>query len=715
VASTGITISPIDVIIKKLKEAGYSVAEVTGRKYELQLNTKTGKGLVMSRKRINTNDAFRQFNNNEVDVLMINQSGSTGASAHAIPTAKVPASQVKQRVMIVLQAELDINTEVQKRGRINRTGQILKPIYDYVTSAIPAEKRLMMMLQKKLKSLDANTTSNQKQSIKILDVPDFLNKYGDKIVKEYLSEAPDINELLDDPLKLKDSKADSGEASVIEDAAHKVSGRVAVLSTKMQQDFYNEVAERYNDYEAYLRQIGEYDLEVEAMNLDAETISSKVVKMGKGSDSTFGEDSILETIRANVLKKPFTRIELNNLLNESLKDKDALVLQQELIDEYGQESKRRLLEEQQEASVKYDDLIRNIPFEKKIQKIAGEQERQMAIKEREEELLTAKDGQLNMLKAKANNRRQYLEKIFKFFYVARNLKYSIETFSAGNEFIPAVFIGYSIDRKKKNPYAPSQIKLRFAIANSSKYISIPASYSEDVMSIIGVSSDLEQPDKETMLALWEKYTKQNHVDRKIRHTITGNLLQAFSDFKGKLVSYTTIDGKTVKGILMPENWNPGEQVQDKVVVPIIKALTLIKSLVNNGHIITNNGISFFRQGNHFRIIVAASRAKGGDIYLDKQILEVVEKNNFEKVSDKMVALVEDSKISKLVEILQNNHGCAVTVNSMQFKEVEKSTHRYSSRKKIDIPSLQKDKPDNTISLLELEAEALTLELELLAA
>lgn len=50
--------------------------------------------------------------------------------------------------MIVLQAELDINTEVQKRGRVNRTGQILKPIYDYVTSAIPAEKRLMMMLQK---------------------------------------------------------------------------------------------------------------------------------------------------------------------------------------------------------------------------------------------------------------------------------------------------------------------------------------------------------------------------------------------------------------------------------------------------------------------------------------------------------------------------------------------------------------------------------------
>ena len=114
----------------------------------MQMNWKGNKALVMSRKKINTNDAFRKFNNDEVDVLMINQSGSTGASAHAIPTSKVPASKVRQRVMIVLQAELDINTEVQKRGRINRTGQILKPIYDYVSSAIPAEKRLMMMLAK---------------------------------------------------------------------------------------------------------------------------------------------------------------------------------------------------------------------------------------------------------------------------------------------------------------------------------------------------------------------------------------------------------------------------------------------------------------------------------------------------------------------------------------------------------------------------------------
>ena len=136
-------------------------------------------GIIKTRKKENVSEAFRRFNDNEVDVLLINQSGAVGASAHAIPTKKTPKAKVKQRVMIVLQAELDIAKEVQKRGRINRTGQIFKPIYDYLTSGIPAEKRLMMMLKKKLKSLDANTTSNQRNSEDLMKSDDFLNKYGD--------------------------------------------------------------------------------------------------------------------------------------------------------------------------------------------------------------------------------------------------------------------------------------------------------------------------------------------------------------------------------------------------------------------------------------------------------------------------------------------------------------------------------------------------------
>jgi hypothetical protein len=617
--------------------------------------------------------------------------------------------------MIVLQAELDINTEVQKRGRINRTGQILKPIYDYVNSAIPAEKRLMMMLQKKLKSLDANTTSNQKQSTKILDVPDFLNKYGDKIVKEYLIENPDVNELLNDPLKLKTTKGDDKES--VEDAAHKVSGRVAVLSTKMQSDFYNEIGERYIDYSEYLKQIGEYDLEVEAMNLEAERINWSIIKMGKGGDSTFGDDSILETVRANVLKKPFSKNELDNLLIEALAGKDAHAVKAKLQSEYELFVANRLAEEIKEVNEKYDNLLKEVPNEKKIQKLKSEKERLSKIREREQELESARKAQLEQTQTSFHNRAQYLERIFKYFHIGKRLNYPVQSYNEGQELILATFLGFIIDKKKKNPYAPSAMKLRFAIANSNKYIAIPASYSDDITAIMGASTGVEESEREEFLHEWEKAIKANVTDRRVRHIITGNLLQAFSDFKGKLVSYTTKDGEVKKGILMPENWIPAENIGDKVVVPIAKALTIIKSLSNGAAIYTNNDVAIFKHGDQYKVIVPASRQKGGEIYLDKDILELVDGKNFEKTSDKMVATFPHKRIEPFVEILQTKFSSAVTLTTFQFDMIkDEKQKKISTRKKI-IFSPKKESSEQDKELLriyELEAEALALELELAA-
>ena len=715
--STGITISPIDVIIQKLERAGFTVAEVTGRKYGVQLNMKTNQGLVLARKKLNTNDAFRKFNNNEVDVLMINQSGSTGASAHAIVTSKVPKEEVRQRVMIVLQAELDINTEVQKRGRINRTGQILKPIYDYVNSAIPAEKRLMMMLQKKLKSLDANTSSNQKQSTKILDVPDFLNKYGDKIVTEYLSENPEVNEILNDPLKLNDTSNE--DASSTEDAAHKVSGRVAVLSTKMQQEFYNEIAERYIDFVDYLKQAGEYDLEVEAMNLEAEQIDTAVIKVGKGGESAFGEDSILETVKANVLKKPFTKVELENIISESLNGKDAKTIQANTITDYESFVSQRLKEELSENEIKYAELIKNVPNEKKVQKVL-EKEGQGAwleeVKKREKVLEDAKINAIAQLEKSTSNRKQYLDGLFKFFHIGRKLSYPVQSYDGGHETVLGVFIGFGIDKKKKNPYAPSTIKLRFAIANSNKYIAIPASYNTDIMAIKGESVSIYDKGIAETYNEWETAVKTGTVDRKIRHIITGNLLQAFSDYKGKLVSYTTIEGATKKGILMPDNWIPKEETNGKVNVPIGKALKVVASLTVGNSIYTNNGVSLIRQSNNYKIIVPASRQKGGVFYLDTDILPLVENKKFEKLADKMVALMSLNNISKLVDILQNKHGSNVTLSASQFDIIKKDLPHHKSSERKPLPKaeiIHEEFIEPATNELELEAMALELELELL--
>jgi len=47
--------------------------------------------------------------------------------------------------------------------------------------------------------------------------------------------------------------------------------------------------------------------------------------------------------------------------------------------------------------------------------------------------------------------------------------------------------------------------------------------------------------------------QEGAIDRKARHIITGNLLQSSAAYKGKLVSYTTIDGAVKKGM---DHWTP---------------------------------------------------------------------------------------------------------------------------------------------------------------
>src|ERR1035437_2642308 len=164
---------------------------------------------------------------------------------------------------------------------------------------------------------------------------------------------------------------------------------------------------------------------------------------------------------------------------------------------------------------------------------------------------------------------------------------------------------------------------------------------------------------------------------------------------------------------MPENWIAEEHIGDKVVVPIGKALTIIKSLSNGAAIYTNNDVAIFKHGDQYKVIVPASRQRGGEIYLDQDILELVDGKNFEKTSDKMIATFPFKKIEPFVEILQTKFSSAVTLTNLQFDIIkDEKQKRISTRKKIVLPPKQESPPKNNIRILELEAEALALELEL---
>lgn len=110
-------------------------------------------------------------------------------------------------------------------------------------------------------------------------------------------------------------------------------------------------------------------MEVEALDLQAETKSSRVVKVGKGGQSKFGDDSILETVMANVLRKPFTRKELENLITESLQGKDAKVQQEEITDDYKKFNAQKLEEELTANHQSYEAFLKELPEDKKLKRI----------------------------------------------------------------------------------------------------------------------------------------------------------------------------------------------------------------------------------------------------------------------------------------------------------------------------------------------------------
>jgi hypothetical protein len=669
-ASTGITISPIDYIKDALEMGGYRVAEVTGRSYELKFkNAKDQrmKASVKRRKKVSTNDAFRLFNENEYDVLMINQSGSTGASAHAKPNHKVPQTEVKQRVMIMLQAELDINTEVQKRGRINRTGQILPPIYDYVISSVPAEERLMMMLQQKLKSLDANTSANQKQSKEVFEMVDFLNKYGDQVVVEYLMDNPKINQMIDDPLKLGEadflkaptSPEESEEGSGYENAAHKVSGRIATLSVADQEAFYKDVAQRYQNYIDMLRQQDLYDLEIDTLDFKAKTLETTIAIVGKGGSSDFGRDTHLEKCEVDILRKPLTS---SQMLEEQKKYPQGKSVQQELLARFESQEVVRHEKEQQENMARRSETLEALNTMKRFEDLmaAGATDEALDwINKRKEGVHEKYDLSDALLNRKSIARIEFLKKYILAFEPGRAYEIPNDFTNRELGYSIGVLLRFKLNDKAPNPFAPGQFCLEFAVCNDKKYFTLPASQAVVLDAIIAQthSKQTSELSIKEITERWQEHVTLYNKNRGIRYIVTGNILQAYenSKFRGRLINFTTDQKQEKKGLLLKETFGSDEETQGMHQYSNVSAglcLRVVKALSDHAQLLATGGLAIGRHksGNYY-ISTALSRQQSGHIYLDPALLRCVEDGLFVSSGQSMLAYVQTENLSAALTAL----------------------------------------------------------------
>lgn len=710
--STGLSLSPIDVIKNELQKAGYKVGELTGRQTEFVYNEN---GTVTKVKRADTDKKklAREFNDGQIDALILNKSAATGISLHASSKYK----DQRKRVMIVAQQQLDVNDEVQMRGRIDRTGQVLRGAYEYVVSLIPAEQRLLMMFKAKLKSLDANTTSSQKSKFNEMDVADITNKYGDKVVREYMAEHLDLYSRMADPFGWENSYGDDlsridpqslvasggsvGDGEAGADAS-KLLGRMALLKVAEQEKMLQEIGELYANEIQRLNEMGENDLEITELPLKAKTIRKEVWKQGSepGGDNAFADNTYIEKVNMAILKKPMKAAEVKasqegltggKTWEEYKTEKKAAVKEyfdKKIADET-QKYEERAVKAATKAKEKY------IKDGKKGQEKSGMTDEQIVknagfqydtfYKQEKDKL----NDVVKNLKAKAEMFDRVLDTFDTngAFVLPMDMNNPNELSGFGNSY------GRLIGIKITDNFSPNASSVSFATLDGRRKITFPIAgkvgagdNKADVISAIDNMTKQAIGMGDSHLRVlnqnfdnWDRLT--SNESRKNGYIVTGNLMQALVDSKdqglcGQLVKYTTDTGEVKTGILMPDSFDPKGLTTDAPINSVAEKFELSSWRGGIDEVTSSDGevkvkrIDNYR-GNFYELRVPKSKAKGGKYFTDKELLEMVDGHNFETRGNSMLA---EFKPDQLKPVLDRLSKMGVKVQEEHKTSEDEGTH-----------------------------------------
>ena len=655
-STSGIFISPLDAIIERLHEKGYKVGELTGRNMYVERNAK-GEVVVKRRTDKDKKKMQREFNDGTLDVLILNKSASTGISLHASERF----SDQRQRTMIIAQPLSDINDYMQMIGRIDRTGQVHRGYYINLGLPVPAENRFLMMLSTKLKSLNANTTTSQDSESNEVEAPDLLNKYGSQVVVEYLRDNVEVYEKMGAPLKKAGAGAGRVQASELEeykpqeDDARKVTGYVALLSTKEQEEFYDDVVRRYNELIKYLNDTGSNDLKISVMPLRAATLDKRVSSEGidPNGNNPFARNSYVEKVEMDVLRKPMKAEEVKKVIAQ-INNGNADEHLHNVRDTIHKEDEARIAAENERYEKAKSKAAEDIA--KQTEKINRQQKRTAEEKSEAIARVTADTNerveakhQDNMIRLNSNSdqllRRLDMFEVGKSYLVPETLESMVFDFAS-----PAIFCGYKTKDKK---ITASTTLAVFATLDGRRRVEVKLSDGTALTSIDRMTNENWDSARSTTLDNWDSQIPNE--TRKQGFIMTGNILQAIADtqdehggYPGQLISYTDIDGNVHDGILMPDKWNAS--MLKTSGAPISSRLQQIKqyeTVTSSDGKVRIEGSSW---SNMHYLTIPKSKKDGAQYYENADLLKAAG-GNFYPYRGQLRADIPTSQIDKVVAVL----------------------------------------------------------------
>jgi hypothetical protein len=521
----------------------FIMGEGTSRNHMLKYNPESGKWIYTKNNREkSTTKLFRAFNNGAIDVMMINQVASTGGSAQSSPSEGV---DTRPRNMFIIQFELDINVEVQKRGRVNRTGQLNNPTYTYIITKIPVEKRTYLMFRKKLRKLDANTSADQTSSASdanIKDdkgniVEDILNAYGFEVFSKDFIEISQgdydfqYKEIYDNLTFRFTNTSTAGEAEQDEYNIEKFNSFVLELElypAKFQEYFFDVMNEKYKQKVEQLISLNEYQVELEAKNYKAALKQRVVIALNSG-DTVFSLPLFLTDYYTIDDKRVYSKDKVEQKMNElaTLPDGRSLPPREfhaNLIDDYIAEwdrSQALLMENYRTTSEpKREDFDDGETYAVAMDRYVA-REGALWIRERED--------------------RNKMLTFMNFFKPGRAVQFE------GNN---GMFVGYKIkDTGTRFKYSLGSVEFIFCFLSKYRILHFKVSSDSDKLNLIMNVTNLFQGDKMSKIV---QEWKPDYYKRTIKRFLSGNILSGIIEANKKkmaseitsyaLTRFTNIDG-----------------------------------------------------------------------------------------------------------------------------------------------------------------------------
>lgn len=615
-ANINVPLSAIDYFHYTLNKAGIKTLEITGRSEKVDYE----EGRILThRKKEKTHTVSNLFNNtNDHNVIIFNSSGATGISLHSSEKYKAR----NKRHMIVAQPSDDINTYMQAFGRINRTGQTVLPEYTFVSLPIPVSNRMRIVLRKKLNSLNANVKGSSKDESSMKDIIDMANPFGDEVVFEYLNGAYATDEESKEEIERLNTILDNPtEATKSYNAFLKTTGRLPILSIRDQENFYDQITDKYLGYLEDMKRQGQ-TLQEESMDLQAKTISSKVL-FARTGDNIFQQETLLETVEI----------------------KTEHIQVQDVFDELNFDKSNEILEK----------------AEKDVELYIAQKKQLARLNNKDFEL--SKEQNLTIIKFK-----MYLER----FAVGSFHTYRPSEESESEDMF-VVDIRYT-PRDNSFPCSLSFLKVDFiSAANITGELRTTVLMSQTALLDKIKVMNVKRNAADYYLRQIQKNIEQINNQREI---ITGNLITGLTIMgnQGKYTTYTTHDGKKKIGILVNS--------KNKVIVREIEIDKIYQMLVDNREIINFQNIRLiYRQVSQTDIdnnwglyqdrtkseikelvegymimTVPRSRKSGGVYFTDKNLIEMaIDEQGFISPNENsgFSARFHTRKIKKVLEYLQN--------------------------------------------------------------